>query len=419
MIEHAQLIFWLVVLLGFYMSWNIGANDVANAMGTSVGSRAISFKQAILIASVFEFAGAVFVGSSVTNTIKKGIVDIEVFSATPEVLVIGMLASLLAASVWLQMATTIGWPVSTTHSIIGAVVGFGLIAGGSDIIHWDTMGQVAMSWVISPLSGALISLLIYSYIRRNILNSATPVIDAKRHTPRLVLLLFTILCLSLFYKGLKNLHLDFGFVQAFAMALAVGLLAMLISHRLLQRIPSTAINRTGLGAKFSVVEKIFGYLQVLTACYIAFAHGANDVANAIGPLAAVIMVLKTGSISTQVAVPIWVLVLGGAGIVTGIATFGYRIIQTIGTKITKITPSKGFAATFGAATTVLICSKLGMPISTTHTLVGSVIGVGVAGGMGAVNLSTLRGIVSSWFITIPASGLMCCIFFELMSWMLL
>ncbi|ADU65764.1 phosphate transporter [Desulfurispirillum indicum S5] len=418
MIEHSLLIFTLVVIFGFYMAWNIGANDVANAMGTSVGSRAMTLKQAVMVAAVFEFMGAFLVGSSVTQTVKSGIVDINLFSGTPEVVVVGMLSALLAAAMWLQVATIFGWPVSTTHSIIGAVVGFGLVAGGMGVIQWERLTQVGMSWIVSPLSGALISMLIFSFIHRNILATETPVINAKRYTPYLVFILVFTLSLSMIYKGLANLKLPISIEFSILMAIAIGTIGVIISKTLMNKIPDTAYNRKGFGAKFTIVDRIYRSMMILTACYVAFAHGANDVANAIGPVAAVVTTLQTGQIQAHVPVPLWVLAMGGVGIVVGIATMGYRVIDTIGKRITEITPTSGFSATFGTATTVLVCSTMGLPISTTHTLVGSVIGVGLVKGVGSINLRMLWGIVISWIVTVPISAIICALLFKVLFFML-
>ena len=402
-------VFWVAVAACVYMAWNIGANDVANAMGTSVGSHAISMKQAVLLAAVFEFAGAFLVGGHVTNTVRKGIVSTEVFHGNPEIFVLGMLSALLAAGVWLNLATFLGLPVSTTHSIIGAIVGFGLIVGGLSAIHWGKLGSVVMSWVVSPVCGGLMGWVTFTIIKRTVLTSWNPVRAARRIVPILIFPVAVILVLSMLYKGLKNLKLDVPFSQALLIALVAGVLAyygmkLLLSVKL-KHVPSKRIDA------FKQVEKIFAYLQVGTACYVAFAHGANDVANAIGPFAAIVAVFKNGDLAMKVPVPIWVLALGGAGIVVGLATWGYRVIETIGKKITSITPSRGFSAEFATATTVLVCSKLGLPVSTSHTLVGSVIGVGMARGMAALNLEVIRSIVNSWIITIPASAIVTIIIF--------
>ena len=402
-------VLWVAIAACAYMAWNIGANDVANAMGTSVGSHAITMKQAVLLAAVFEFAGAFLVGGHVTNTVRKGIVSTEVFQGSPEIFVLGMLSALLAAGIWLNMATYLGLPVSTTHSIIGAIVGFGLLVGGVSAIHWGKLLSVVMSWVISPLFGGFIGWATFTFIKRTVLTSWNPVRAARKIVPILIFPVAAILVLSMLYKGLKNVKLDVPFNQALVIALLVGVLAH-FAMRIILAYKLKDIPRKRSDA-FVQVEKIFAYLQIGTACYVAFAHGANDVANAIGPFAAIVSVFKSGDLAMKVPVPMWVLALGGAGIVVGLGTWGYKVIETIGKKITSITPSRGFSAEFATATTVLVCSKLGLPVSTSHTLVGSVIGVGLARGMAALNLGIIRNIINSWIITIPASAVLTILIF--------
>ena len=395
-------VFWVAMAACVYMAWNIGANDVANAMGTSVGSHAITLKQAVLLAAVFEFAGAFLVGGHVTDTVRKGIVSTTVFRDQPELFVLGMLAALLAAGVWLNLATFLGLPVSTTHSIIGAVVGFGLLVGGMSAVHWGKLGSVVLSWLISPLCGGFLGWLTFTYIKRSILTRWNPVRAARGIVPILIFPVAMVLVLSVLYKGLKNLKLDVSLDTAIMISLGVGLGAFLVMKVILNlKFSTRPRKRTDA---FAQVERLFSYLQVGTACSVAFAHGANDVANAIGPFAAIVSVFKSGDLAMKVPVPLWILALGGVGIVVGLATWGYRVIETIGKKITHITPSRGFSAEFATATTVLVCSKMGLPISTSHTLVGSVIGVGLARGIAALNLRVILSIVSSWLITIPATA---------------
>ncbi|MDX1623455.1 MAG: inorganic phosphate transporter [Gemmatimonadota bacterium] len=388
----------LALLIGLFMAWNIGANDVANAMGTSVGSGALTLKQAIWVAAVFEFGGAVLVGAHVAETIKGGIIPPEAFAASPEVFMYGMAAALLGASVWLLVATVLGLPVSTTHSIVGAVVGFGLLTVGWREVDWPLMGSIVLSWIVSPVCGGLIAFLMFTFVRREIILSDEPYDATVKWAPHLVALVGFTLALSILYKGLKNLHLDFSFVTALPLCLLVGGVLGLAMRMWLSRRPRPT------GYSVVEVERLFAGLQVVTACYVAFAHGANDVANAIGPLAAVVQAAQEGVVAARAPVPIWILVLGGAGIVMGLATYGYRVIETVGHKITTMTPTRGFSAEFGAATTVLFASRLGLPISTTHTLVGSVIGVGLARGIAALDLRVIRNIVSSWIVTIPAAA---------------
>ncbi len=395
-------VWWAALAACVYMAWNIGANDVANAMGTSVGSHAISMKQAVLVAAVFEFGGAFLVGGHVAETVRKGIISTDVFTGQPQLFVLGMLAALLAAGIWLHVATFLGLPVSTTHSIVGALVGFGLLVGGLSGVHWGTLGSVVLSWVLSPLAGGLMGWLTFTFVKRTILTRWNPVRAARTIVPVLIFPVAAVIVLSMLYKGLKNLSLNVSLYRALAISGGAGVAAFLAMKILLTR--KMSIRPRKRSDAFAQVERLFSYLQVATACCVAFAHGANDVANAVGPFAAIVSVFRTGDLAMKVPVPLWVLTIGGLGIVVGLATWGYRVIETIGRKITAISPSRGFCAEFATATTVLMCSKLGMPISTSHTLVGSVIGVGMARGIAALNLRVILAIVNSWLITIPATA---------------
>lgn len=400
-----ELVLVATLLFGAYMAWNIGANDVANAMGTSVGSGALTFRNAVILAAIFEFGGAVLVGGHVTQTIRQGIVDTSLFAGAPKDLAIGMCAALLAAAVWLNLASLLGWPVSTTHAIVGAVAGFGVVAGGWDAVAWATMAKIVASWGVSPFIGAVTGFAIFSFIRISILDRREPDQAVRRIGPWLMVPIGAILSLAFLYKGLQNLRLNLPFGQALLWSLAVGgLLALFgawLFPKILDRTRTQGSRIGGLDPRYLAVERVFVVLQIGTACMVAFAHGSNDVANAVGPVAAVVEIAKTGVLSDQVAVPIWILAAGGVGIVIGLATFGYRVIRTIGEKITEMTPTRGFAAEFAAATTILIGSRLGLPISTTHTLVGSVIGVGLARGIAAIDMRIVRVIIVSWFATVP------------------
>ena len=398
---------WMAALVGLYMAWNIGANDVANAMGTSVGSGALTLKQAIVIAGILEFLGATLVGAYVTDTVRKGIVDPAIFAGDPRLFAMGMTAALTGAAVWLNMATLLGWPVSTTHAIVGAVAGFGILTGGGGAISWGTLGKVTASWVVSPITGGVVSWALYSQVRNRITTHERPGWAAWRYFPLLVGGMLSVLALVMMFKGLKNMKLDLAWYHSVGLALGVGLVGYLTA-RILRRPEAKVVQgRAGM-------EPVFRYLQITTAAFVAFAHGANDVANAVGPMAAVYAVLSQGEVTQKVEVPAWILMAGGVGIVIGLATYGYKVMATIGTRITEVTPSRGFAAEFGAAITILVGSKLGMPLSTTHTLVGSVIGVGFARGMSALNLSIIRNIVVSWIVTIPAAALMCVAVFHIL-----
>ena len=467
--DHVTIYIILAGSLGLFMAWGIGANDVANAMGTSVGSKALTLKQAIVVAAVFEFAGAFLVGAHVTETVRKGVIDWSVFEGRVDILMYGMLASLLAAGAWLNIATYFGWPVSTTHSIVGAIVGFGVVAGGVAAVSWGKVGTIAMSWVVSPLLSGTVAFVIFSIIRRVIINVPNPVEATKRWAPGFIFFVFGISTLVTLFKGLKNLKLDLSFTEALMYASGVGLVAAVIGWFIIRRMATSVSSQSAVDTSitamsldlramvrrarrvqniateeteghveniqenleslmklverneaqmhtredFRFVEKVFGYLQILSACFVAFAHGANDVANAIGPVAAAISLAQGGmeALTEESSVPIWILGLGGVGIVLGLSTWGWRVIETIGKKITELTPSRGFAAELAAATTIVFASKLGLPISTTHTLVGAVMGVGFARGIDSLNLRVIRDILSSWIVTLPAGAGLSIVFF--------
>jgi PiT family inorganic phosphate transporter len=416
-LEVEQILLILAIVGGAYMAWNIGANDVANAMGTSVGSKALTLLGAVVVAAVFEFAGAFFVGNRVTSTIAKGIISLDAVVGHELELACGMAAALFAAAIWLNVASRLGWPVSTTHSIVGAVIGFGLVLAGAADVQWGGVGKIVLSWIISPLSGALLAVAVYWLLVLPIYRSREPATQLRRIVPPATGMVFFLLALSMFYKGLKNLHLDLPVGEALIMAAVVGIIAAGVAHALIIRRPLE--NDVNLFMRFKQTEPVFAVLQVITACYMAFAHGANDVANSVGPLAAVVAVVSTGAIAKEAAVPLWVLALGGVGIVIGLATYGHRVIATVGRKITSITPSRGFSAEFGCATTVLICSKLGLPVSTTHTLVGAVVGVGLARGIRGLDLRVVRDIALSWLVTIPFTAVLTVLLYLLIRWLVL
>lgn len=461
----------LVLIVGFYMAWNIGANDVSNAMGTSVGSGALTLKKAIIIAAILEFLGAFTLGGNVSKTLQDGLINLSFFESAPSLLLVGMFAALLATSIWLQIASYFGWPVSTTHAIVGAILGFGAVVGGINAVKWGEVGSIALSWVISPALSALFSYIIFSILQKKILYAMNPILASRRLLPILFGVVFSTFTISILLGGLHNLKITLTTIESIFISLLVGLTAFGISlffirrikipeefalehkHNFVQQIFSLnkslkhlqraklvaegeakheitsilnnvqALTNT-LGQKncqykkqseYHFVEKMFSFIQILSACYVAFAHGANDVANAIGPVAAALNVIKYKSVYAMSAygVPTWLLALGGAGIVIGLATWGWRVIQTIGKKITELTPTRGFSAEFGAAVTILVASKLGLPISTTHCIVGSVLGVGLAKGISALNLRTLRDIVLSWIITLPSGAILCVILYYL------
>lgn len=457
----------LILVTGFYMAWNIGANDVANAMGTSVGSGALTLRRAVIVAAILEFSGAFFFGSRVSETVQSGIINADMFASHPRTLVYGMLAALASAGIWLQVASYYGWPVSTTHSIVGAVVGFGAVVGGLEAVKWREVGFIFSSWILSPVLGGILGYYIFNIIRKKVFYAQRPFIAAQQFTPFLVFIVIFILALVLTFEGLQNLHLEMNSLQKTLLAVGLAACGSLISYFLVNRMSPLIPERAPLlaygphvsteleqarqhlqsvkkategelryhvsllveeveGLENSLhqkqevdhthsenlkVEQIFSYLQIMSACMMAFAHGANDVANAIGPLSAAVAILTTGIFAVDTSVPTWALALGGVGIVIGLATWGWRVMETIGKKITELTPSRGFAAEFGAATTIVLASRLGLPVSTTHTLVGAVLGVGFARGLEAVNLNTTRDILVSWVVTVPLGAILTILLF--------
>ncbi len=406
--EFAMVFIVLAVIFGLYMTWGVGANDVANAMGTSVGSGAITVKKAILIAAVFEFAGAVLAGGHVTGTIRKGIIDSSMVPS-PEILILGMLSALLAAGVWLMVASWFGWPVSTTHTIVGALIGFGIVGLGAEAVQWGQVGSIVASWLVSPLLGAFFAFLLAVSVRRFILDAESPLAAAKRYGPVYVFFMGVLISLVTMFKGLKHLKLELTLGQSLLVAMVVGLIIAAVGRILIQKVEVDP--EVEKKFHYASVEKVFAPLCVFTACSMAFAHGSNDVANGVGPLAAVVSIAQTGEVAQTSALPIWILLLGGAGIVLGLSTLGYRVMKTIGKRITELTPSRGFCAELAAAATVVIASRLGLPVSTTHIIVGSVMGVGLARGIAAIDLRVVLGIVTSWVVTLPIGAATAAFFF--------
>lgn len=402
----------LAAVFGIFMAWGIGANDVANAMATSVGSKAITIKQALILAAIFEFAGAYLAGGQVTETIRKGLVDMDAFSANPEMLVWGMLGSLLAAGTWLLIASMRGWPVSTTHSIVGAVVGFAAVGVGVDAVNWETVGTTAVSWVFSPIISGVVAFLIFMSLQKLVLNTKNPLQNAIKYGPFYLFMVGFVLSLLTIKKGLKHvgLHLDNG--MDLVLSVVIGIVIALIGRILISRVKFDQLAEKRF--HYANVEKIFGVLMLFTASAMAFAHGSNDVANAVGPMAAVIDVAQSGVMAAKASVPPWVLLVGAVGIVIGLATLGYKVIQTVGHGITELTPTRGFSAEIATAMTVVMASYTGIPVSTTHTLVGAVLGVGFARGIAAIDLRVVGGIFMSWVVTLPAGALLSVMFFYLL-----
>ena len=474
----------LILVVGFYTAWNIGANDVANAMGTSVGSRALTMKQAVILAGIFEFLGAYLVGANVSETVRKKMFDPQLLTEfwgdqAAMVLACGMIASLIAAGTWLLIATYFHWPVSTTHSVVGAVVGFGCVGVGVANVSWSRVGLISAGWVVSPILSGTVAYFLFRILLRRVFFKKNPVEAARRIAPVLVCLVLIVLIGVAAFKGFKPLwvkwHIDPFSARVLLLtavtAIVSGFVGAVVTRRLVRNIRSDgakAVNplrnaeasrslgkaamhlrrvrdaaeepireqvvgllgdveelhktareqmRFGTDSKeLQQVERVFASLQILTACFVAFAHGSNDVANAIGPMSAAYQAVRTGEVTLKAGVPTWALALGGVGIIVGLATWGWRVIQTVGKRITELTPSRGFCAEFAAAITILMASilPLGLPISTTHTLVGAVIGVGLARGIGSLNIKTMRDIFASWFLTIPAGAGLSILFYYIL-----
>jgi len=413
----------ITALVGLYMAWNIGANDVANSMADAVGSRALSVKQAVIAAGICEFAGAVLVGSHVTDTVRKGIVDPAVLGSLPNLaqgeaaalLVIGMSAALLAAALWLNFATMAGMPVSTTHSIVGAVAGFGIVAAGIGSVNWGKMGQIVASWFVSPVAGGIAAFIIFKIISKLILGQEQPAKAAIKITPYIVFFLAMVVTLATIWKGLKHVIKEVEWLtdtNTFIIAVAISVISTLISRSYVKKKLGDKVSLP-LAEQLELVEQVYVPLVIISSCSVAFAHGANDVANSVGPLAAVVHILQGGAVQMKVAVPLWVLMLGGAGIVLGLATYGYRVMETVGTKITEITPSRGVAADIAATATVLVCTRMKLPISTTHVLVGAIMGIGLARGLAGIDSRIAKKIFKSWIITVPAAAMVSIVLFLL------
>jgi len=410
----------VAAVLGLYMAWNIGANDVANSMADAVGSKALSIRNAVILAGICEFAGAVLVGSHVTDTVRKGIVDpgyLSSIAATPAdaavIMVIGMTSALLAAAIWLNLSSYFGMPVSTTHSIVGAVAGFGIVAAGWDAVNWGKMANIVASWFISPLAGGILAFVLFVFISRFILGRDRPVRAAVVLVPFIVFLAAAVVTLATIYKGLKNVTGNLPWLTdgvSFAIAMVLSLVAA-VASRYWVRNRLAGKHTLSIGEQLDEVEKVFTPLVIITSCSVAFAHGANDVANSVGPLAAVVEVIRTGTVQMKVGVPMWILFLGGSGIVIGLATYGYRVMRTVGSDITEITPSRGVAADIAATATVLVCTRMKLPVSTTHTLVGAIIGIGMARGLSGINRQITKKIFNSWMLTVPVAAVISMLFY--------
>ena len=404
------------IIIGFYMAWNIGANDVANSMADAVGSKALTIFWAVVLAGVCNFCGAVLVGSHVTDTVRKGIIDTQAFTHDPRMLAHGMVCAMLAAAVWLNLASYFGMPVSTTHSIVGAIIGFGILQAGLGQIHWGKLSQIVASWFISPLVGGITAFVIFRLISRHILSVEKPAVAARKGVPICTFFTFAILILAVIYKGLENLHLNLDAPRAIGFSILGGLIAAGVAV-LFARRNRKSDDDLPIEQQLMQVERTFAVLVIITSCTVAFAHGANDVANAIGPLAAIVEIAKTNTVPGEVPVSMRYLLLGGVGIAIGLATFGYRVMRLVGMKVTEITPSRGVAADLAGMMTVLACSKMGLPVSTTHTMIGAILGVGLARGITAINRKIVGSIFVSWIVTIPIAALLTILLYLLGKWL--
>lgn len=450
----------ITLVFGFYMAFNIGSNDVANAMGTSVGSKALSLKKAVCLAAILEFCGAFFIGAPVSQTIQHGIIDTSILSVDPYIFVVGMLSALITTGIWLQMASHLGLPVSTTHAIVGAVIGFGVSVGGISMVQWHEVSRIFSGWIFSPFISGALSYFLFTIVQKKIFFAKDPIKETTKLFPFFLGSLLFVFFFCLFFEGsFFPLSLLAAITYAFSLA-AIGAFATFFIMKqknskldpVYSVVTSAHTVKVGKALKhlkhvedalhdswkgeigpltkqvenlkakmdeyskenpspFITVEKQFIFLQIVSACLVAFAHGGNDVANAIGPVSAIVQVLNGHALQSSFTISPWLLAFGGAGIVLGLLFLGWKVIETVGTKITELTPTRGFCAEFGAALSILLASKLGLPISTTHALVGAVLGVGLARGMHALNLKTLREIALSWIVTIPLCAIFCSIVF--------
>jgi PiT family inorganic phosphate transporter len=405
--QHSVALMGMAVVFGLFMTWGIGANDVANAMGTSIGAKAITVTQAVFIAAVFEFSGAFLAGGHVTKTIRKGIIDPEMIT-NPETLVFGMIASLLAGGIWLMIASIKGWPVSTTHSIIGAIVGFACVGFGVDSVNWGKIGQIALSWIVSPVIGGVFAYFLFVSVQKLVLNTTKPFANALKWTPGYLFLLGFIICLVTVFKGLKHLDINLSVSMSVVVAVAFGIFVAVVGRLLIARVKRPESEE----AEYKAVERVFTPMMIFTACAMAFAHGSNDVANGIGPMASVVGIISSaGEVAQKSATPNWILLVGAAGIVVGLATLGARVMRTIGEKITLLTPTRGFCANLATASTVVLASRTGLPVSTTHVAVGAVIGVGLARGLAGIDLRVIAEIGVTWVITLPIGAFLAAFFY--------
>jgi solute carrier family 20 (sodium-dependent phosphate transporter) len=449
-------------IISFYTAWGIGANDCANSFATSVGAKVITLKQALIIAAIFEFLGAFLMGSHVTDTVRKNIVDQSLFEDEPEILMFGMFCSCFATGIWLMIATHFKYPVSTTHSIIGSICGFALASKGIFSINGMKILEIVISWFLSPLLSGFFAISLFSSVRFIALKRKNPSTKLLRLFPFLTFLTMTINSFFIIYKGTPALGLkDTPFITGIIISSSVGggcmilvqifavpyLKKKLINYNFTKDIENIELQEIYTGElklydtsfdrteNIKIIEEnldilkteeekqriitlhqnaehydkkaeyLCSNLQIVTACFSAFAHGANDVANAIAPFAAIITIYNTGDVHNKSEVPIWILAIGGSGIVLGLGTWGYKIIQRMGTELTKVTPTRGFSMELSMSFAVVLASRIGMPVSTTHCQVGAIVGCGLVDGKKNINWKCFSKIIFSWCITLPVTGL--------------
>ncbi|MDP3562510.1 MAG: inorganic phosphate transporter [Legionellaceae bacterium] len=403
--EHSFVYLLLAIFLCFLMTWGVGANDLANVMSTTMGSKAVTVRQAMLIAIIFEFAGAFFGGTGVTETMRDGIINTSQLSDHPDILIQGMLCVLFACTVWMNLASFIGVPVSITNALVGSMVGFGSIVLGHDAVHWNQVSHIAIGWITSPLIAGITGYALFITIQQAIFVKANPLEKAKQYMPFYLFLIGCILSFITVFKGLKHFHVHLGFKQNIMVIIGTSVVITLLGLLVIRRIPEPVNMKRR--EYFIQVERYFAVLMAMTACAMVFAHGSNDVALAVGPLTIVYtLALNTHQQFSGSSYPSWIILFACVGVVSGFLFYGRKVIETVGSSITALTPSRAFAATLAAATTVVIATSSGIPVSATQTLVGSVLGVGLARGIGALNLIVIRNIFTSWIITLPAASLL-------------
>lgn len=410
--DYSTLYFSIAVALCFFMTWGVGANDLANVMSTTMGSKAVTVKQALIIAILFEFAGAFLGGSGVTETMRDGIIDTSRLINEPHILIQGMLGVLMACTIWMNLASYLGVPVSITNALVGSMVGFGSMVLGQDAIHWNEVSHIAIGWITSPLISGITAYILFMTIQQSIFTRSNPLEKAKFYIPIYLFLVGAILSFITVFKGLNHFNIQLTFKHNLLIMLLSSISITVIGLFIIRQIPEAYhIKRR---ERFLQVERYFAVLMAMTACAMVFAHGANDVSLTVGPLTIVhSLIMQSGKSLELVTYPSWIILLGCFGVVIGFLVYGRKVIETVGSSITALTPSRAFAATLSAATTVVFATSIGIPVSATQTLVGAVLGVGLARGIGALNLLVIRNIFTSWILTLPAASILTVISYKL------